>query len=237
MADYFTSDHFKLLNKWKDQKRDKSNPENNQAYKELVKAYELTEQWALAVQKQLFPNGRISVRKRPTSQADNFTHYNWARIYPQQDSPKQLAYTVGIGATDGFVVKIDTVGVEDWADIRKTYLKLRGDYNDQSPIVSKLPATDGLAISMPDLVEWSINSIKAFDPSYEDVSDQLGLTSNPQDILNHFHGHDDFVQREPRWARQLQPSLSDLQGAFMKMGLTGTSRMHQAANFALAKRP
>jgi len=29
MADYFTSDHFKLLNKWKGQKRDESNPEQN----------------------------------------------------------------------------------------------------------------------------------------------------------------------------------------------------------------
>ena len=31
MADYFTSDQFKLLNKWKGQRRDESNPEQNRA--------------------------------------------------------------------------------------------------------------------------------------------------------------------------------------------------------------
>ena len=36
MADYFTSDHFKLLNKWKGQKRDESNPEQNRAYEDVV---------------------------------------------------------------------------------------------------------------------------------------------------------------------------------------------------------
>lgn len=29
MADYFTNDHFKLLNKWKAQKRDELNPEHD----------------------------------------------------------------------------------------------------------------------------------------------------------------------------------------------------------------
>ena len=41
MADYFTSDHFKLLNKWKGQKRDESNPEQNRAYEDLKNAYEV----------------------------------------------------------------------------------------------------------------------------------------------------------------------------------------------------
>ena len=48
MADYFTSDHFKLLNKWGGEKRDESNPEQNRAYEELKKAYEVTEAWANA---------------------------------------------------------------------------------------------------------------------------------------------------------------------------------------------
>ena len=50
MADYFTSDHFKLLNKWKGQKRDESNPEQNRAYEDLKKAYEVTQAWANQVQ-------------------------------------------------------------------------------------------------------------------------------------------------------------------------------------------
>ena len=43
MADYFTSDHFKLLKRWKGQKRDESNPEQNQAYEELTKGSMLSD--------------------------------------------------------------------------------------------------------------------------------------------------------------------------------------------------
>lgn len=113
MVDYFTSDHFKLLNKWKGQKRDESNPEQNRAYEELKKACEVIEAWANEVKAKLFPMGVVKLRKRPTSQANSFLPYNWARIYPAADSPKELAYTVGIGADDGFVVKIDTVGLDE----------------------------------------------------------------------------------------------------------------------------
>ena len=112
MADYFTSDHFKLLNKWKRHKRGKSNPEQNRAYEDLKKAYEVTEAWAQAVQKKIFPHGTIEVRKRPTNQGNNFASYNWAKIYPLSEAPKELAYTVGIDSDDGFVVKIDTVGLK-----------------------------------------------------------------------------------------------------------------------------
>lgn len=41
MGGYFTSDHFKLLNKWKGQNRDESNPEQNRAYEDL----KITEAW------------------------------------------------------------------------------------------------------------------------------------------------------------------------------------------------
>src|SRR5215212_3886319 len=109
MADYFTSDHFKLLNKWKGQKRDESNPEQNRAYEDLKKAYEVTEAWANELQATLFPTGKVTVRKRPTRQANSFLPYNWARIYPSTEAPEELAYTVGIDAESGFAVKIDTV--------------------------------------------------------------------------------------------------------------------------------
>ena len=39
MADDFTSDHCKLLNRWEGQKPDESNPEQNRAYEDLKKAY------------------------------------------------------------------------------------------------------------------------------------------------------------------------------------------------------
>lgn len=42
MAEYFTSDHFKLLNKWKGQQRDDSIPEQNRVYPDLNMAFEVT---------------------------------------------------------------------------------------------------------------------------------------------------------------------------------------------------
>lgn len=92
MADYFTSDHFKLLNKWKGQKRDESNLEQKRAYEELKKAYDVTEAWANEVKSNLFPTGIVRVHKHSTSQ-NSFLPCNWAYIYPATDSPKELAYT------------------------------------------------------------------------------------------------------------------------------------------------
>ncbi len=69
MADYFSSDHFKLLNKWRGQKRDDTNPDQNRAYDELKKAYEITGAWADQVRAALFPMGGVDIRKRPTSEA------------------------------------------------------------------------------------------------------------------------------------------------------------------------
>ena len=174
MADYFTSDHFKLLNKWKGQKRDESNPEQNRAYEELKKAYEVTEAWARAVQEKMFPHGTIEVRKRPTNQGNNFANYNWAKIYPLSEAPKELAYTVGIDSDDGFVVKIDTVGLDDDSALREKYLKIRED-DAHSPIVAILPAEEGLTMSLADLTAWSVQRIGEFTLTYEQVCEMLGL--------------------------------------------------------------
>ena len=160
MADYFTGDHFKLLNKWKGQKRDESNPEQNRAFEDLKKAYEVTEAWAKEVQATLFPTGTVKVRKRPTSQANSFLPYNWARIYPSAEAPEELAYTVGIDAEAGFIVKIDTVQADP--ALRARYEEVRGGMNNQSPIVAVLPTTEGLTKSFAELVAWSVATIRNF---------------------------------------------------------------------------
>jgi 5-methylcytosine-specific restriction enzyme B len=92
MADYFTSDHFKLLNKWKGQKRDESNPEQNRAYEELTKDYKVTEAWANEVMTKLFPMGVVKVRKRPTSQANSFLPTTGHASTRQRIHPKRLPY-------------------------------------------------------------------------------------------------------------------------------------------------
>ncbi|MGD9687311.1 MAG: AAA family ATPase [Desulfobacter sp.] len=220
MAEYFTSDHFKLLNKWQGQKRDESNPEQNRAYDDLKKAYEVTEQWAEEVKNKLFPNGEVKIRKRPTNQANNFFEYNWARIYPEKTSPKELAYTVGIDAKSGFIVKIDTVGIGDLDQQRKIYESIRGPGYDSSPIVTVLSAEEGLQKSLIELVDWSIGAISNFKLSYDDVAKHIGLTSNIEmtALLKHFQRHKDFIERQPKWSKDVTEFFCRLAKAVHEMG-------------------
>lgn len=201
MSDYFTSDHFELLKKWQGQKRDESNAEQNHAYDELKKAYSLTERWAQEIKQRLFPAGEVKIRKRPTSQANSFLPYNWARIYPTKSSPNPLAYTVGIDADGLFVVKIDTVQADP--ELRAIYEKVRGPY-EESSIVALLSARDGLSMSLNELVDWSIEAINNFKLGYVEIARMLGLLTDddPMSILHHFQGHTDFVQRQPLWSEE-----------------------------------
>jgi len=204
MANYFTTDHFKLLNKWKGQKRDESNPEQNRAYEDLKKAYEITEEWANKLKAELFPVGRVEIRKRPTNQGNNFAGYNWAKIYPSSEAPKELAYTVGIDANDGFVVKIDTVGLDESDATRRAYLTLRGTYNNSSPFVTKLPAGEGLGKSLDQLITWSIEAIRSFKLRYDEVVTKLdlGMTLSDENLLKHFDSKPAFQTFRASWSPQ-----------------------------------
>ncbi len=221
MADYFTSDHFKLLNRWKGQKRDESNPEQNRAYADLKKAYEVTEAWAEKVKDVLFPMGHIEIRKRPTNQGNNFAGYNWARIYPSSEAPKELAYTVGIGADDGFVVKIDTVGLDDSNATRRAYLALRGTYDNTAPFVAKLPAAEGLEKSLDQLAAWSVEAIRTFKLRYEEVVIKLNLgkTLSDEDLLKHFDGKPAFQIFRASWSLQDKALFCRLARAVHAAGL------------------
>lgn len=221
MADYFTSDHFKLLNKWKGQKRDESNPEQNRAYEELKKAYEVTEAWANEVKSKLFPTGVVKVRKRPTSQANTFLSYNWARIYPAADSPKELAYTVGINTDGGFVVKIDTVGLDEGAAVLREYLSLRGSFDNASPMVAMLPASVGLGKSLAELVGWSVEAIRKFGIRYDEavIRLDLGEDLSDEDLLKHFDGKPAFKTFRASWSPQEKTTFCSLAKAVHAVGL------------------
>ena len=219
MTDYYTSDHFKLLNKWKGQKRDDSNPEQNHAYAELKKAYEVTEAWADEVKTKLFPVGWVEIRKRPTNQANNFAGYNWAKIYPSSEAPKELAYTVGIDAEAGFIVKIDTVQADPI--LRAKYEEIRGEMDNQSPIVAVLPAGEGLTRSFAELVTWSETAIRAFRLRYDEVVARLGLekTMSDEDLLKHFDEKPAFQTLRTSWSPKDKALFCRLARAVHSAGL------------------
>ncbi|MCW7540482.1 AAA family ATPase [Aquabacterium sp. A7-Y] len=221
MADYFTSDHFKLLNRWKGQKRDESNPEQNRAYEDLKKAYEVTEAWAVKVKQAMFPLGHVEVRKRPTNQGNHFASYNWAKIYPSSEAPKELAYTVGMGADDGFVVKIDTAGLDDSNATRRAYLTLRGAYDNTAPFVAKLPAAEGLEKTLDQLAAWSVEAIRTFKLRYDDVVAKLNLgrTLSDEDLLKHFDGKPAFQTFRASWSPEDKALFCRLARAVHAAGL------------------
>ena len=222
MTVYFTSDHFKLLNKWKGSVYDKTNPEQQRVHRELTQAYDFTKQWGEELQQRLFKDGYPKTVRKPTDQWQNkFTAYNWARIYPKKNSPKGLAYTVGIDAELGFIVKIDLVDkvVNDPA-LRKKYEQIRGPITS-SPIVAIKSAAEGLALDFTALIDWSVECIKNFKPAYDDIANQLGLSArqDQQTLLDHFQGHEDFAKYQPLWPSHMTELFVRLARAVNDIGL------------------
>jgi 5-methylcytosine-specific restriction protein B len=221
MADYFTSEHFKLLNKWKGQKKDPSNPEQQRAYDELKAAYDITKKWADGVQAKHFPDGYVEILRKPTNQANNFSAYNWARIYPSAEAPTSLAFTVGIEAESGFVVKIDTVGLDETDPVRQEYLRIRGAYDNSSPVIAVLPITEGLQKSLPALVDWSVDAIKGFGKRYGEVMHELKLDQglSDEDVLRHFDGKPAFKTFRASWTPGEKATFARLARAAHEAGL------------------
>ncbi|HIF9188618.1 TPA: McrB family protein [Photobacterium damselae] len=169
----FTQRHIDLIKKWHGRKRDKNNVEQQNDYPELKEAYKIVEDWANAIKESLFPEGKVKLRKSPVNQGGHFFSYLWAKIYPTQNSPEHLAYTVHI-STDEFAVKIDTVNAPK--TLVEKYESIRGNYH-QSPIVKCLSHEETLAMTFEQLVQWSNDAIKSFGLSYDQVSEEIGISA------------------------------------------------------------
>lgn len=179
--DFFTKKHFELLSSYQGKKYDNTKNEHIDVYTSLKEAYKITEKWANSVYEELFQNngGYFKIIKKPISQGGKFYAYNWARFYPAKDSPIQLAYTVGISTNYSrvnnapvFIVKIDTVGLDETDPIRVKYLNLKNILN----IDNTLPMQEGLDMGLLGLIRWSIDSINNFN-DYADVVTALGINN------------------------------------------------------------
>lgn len=201
MSEFFTQEHFNLLQSLQGKKFDQTNAAHEAAYKKLREAYDLTHDWANHIKAAHFSNGRVSIRRRPTNQGNHFAGYNWAKIYPDAESPPSLAYTVGLNGNDGFVVKIDTVKLQDSDPTREAYLKLRGPFHS-SPIVKVLPIDKGLSFGMSDLVTWTLDAIAEFGLSYDEVAKRIGQPDEvePDAVLKHFDINEDFRTMRKGWS-------------------------------------
>lgn len=221
MPKYFTKNHFSLLKKWNGKKNTGSNPEQKRAYEELKVACAVTEEWANRVKNELFPLGYVKILKRPTNQANVFMSYNWARIYPSSYSPKCISYTVGISIENSFVVKIDTVGINDNDVVRSSYLDLRDPARGNAKILSSLGSKEGLIKSMEELVEWSIAEIRGFSLTYDEVAHELGIEENKSDegLIQHFDSKTTFKEFRATWSDEQSTRFCQLVRAVHIAGL------------------
>lgn len=171
----FKTKHFALLADLSGQVRRDGDAYQDAAYAELVDAYEATAEWARALQRKLFPDGFVRKLSKPTDQwRQRFKPYTWTRIYPRQNAPRHLAFTVGIDA-DGFCVKIDTVSAPD--SVRAIYEELSRQDHRLSPFASIASPQVGLSWTFDQLIDWSIEAIGLFEPGYDEIARRLGLAS------------------------------------------------------------
>jgi len=211
----FTTEHFNLLDAWDGEARQSDDAEQDRAYAILVDSYEATARWARAVQERLFPNGWVRKLSKPTDQGQKFKPYTWARIYPRQEAPHGLAYTVGIDAVGEFCVKIDTVG--QGGAPRRRYEELSRHDNHLSPFAAIIPREAGLAMSFEQLVEWSVESIGGFDPGYDAIAAEIGLVGRSLTLVT-----DSAVSRDAfgRWRDALLENADNGAGVRAISGYT-----------------
>ncbi len=172
----FVQDHFDLLAEFGKKPWTKS-PAEQAAKKSLEGAYEATKVWAERLKAKHFPEGRTDGARHIIMRGKQFSPYTWWRIYPRPDAPQELAYTVGIDWSGDYIVKIDTyraVGSKQW--LRSRYEIECGEDLRKSPFWSILPAKRGLAMSLDDLVDWSIEQIGTFRPGYDELYKRLTET-------------------------------------------------------------
>nr|WP_246500266.1 AAA family ATPase [Pseudomonas cyclaminis] len=209
------------MREWHEKVFDKTDSAHRDAYGQLRQAYDITKLWAVALRARLFPHGSTKTIRRPIDQWNRkFVAYNWSRIYPYADAPRGLAYTIGIDAVDGFVVKIDLVDakIHD-PSMRKRYDEIRGLYNN-SPIVALMSAEEGLKLGLEGIVAWSAAAIENFGIGYDDVAAQLGLIRSPNvaNVLGHFQRCKDFRERQPGWSNELTRLFARFATAVHELG-------------------
>ncbi len=131
-----------------------------------------------------------------------------------------MAFTVGIDADDGFVVKIDTVGLGESNKTRKAYLALRGDYYN-APFVTTMPTGDGLEKSLDQLTAWSAEAIRNFELRYEEVVAKMNLSKSlgDEDLLQHFDSKPAFQTFRASWSPEDKALFCRLARAVHMAGL------------------
>ncbi len=191
--EFFNENDFELLSKFRGEKKEKGNPEHQDTYDRLKETYKKTEYWAEQVVKRISKNAEYKIVKKPTNQGNTFEYYHWVKIYPDRTKKKkEIAFTLGISAKKEYVdqdskefhVKIDTVSLNDNNEVRKNYLKRRGDFY-QSDIVKTIYPDEVFSGEWDYLIDESISFISKKMDAYYGLQEQLfGEDNNILEEIN-----------------------------------------------------
>jgi 5-methylcytosine-specific restriction endonuclease McrBC GTP-binding regulatory subunit McrB len=225
--EYFSIKEIKLLKQLAGKKYNKGNATSRAENESLKPLYAKVEHWAILLKNKLFPNGRINVNKKPTNQGQIFEYYQWAKIWPDQETFNYwyLAFTVAVTSDEKYELKFDIVKKHEVEkSILEKYEFLRGN-SANSKIVKVI---DYNTISnWDDLVtiseNWIKNVIKIYDGFFSyiaqrDQSENLGIIAS-------------VGWNSSGWKKN--PSVEDLKHAKSFGWVNETGMMGESLNFAI----
>ncbi|MBL7964931.1 MAG: EVE domain-containing protein [Flavobacteriales bacterium] len=176
--DYFTEEELQLMSSYAGTRYDKSDAAQRAAYDRLRVTYDKVAYWAKQVQEQVFPDGNMDILRKPTNQASRFERYQWARIYPSSESPREVAFTVSLEDRGRLIVKIDTVGIRDNDPRRQPYLAYRGEF-ERSRIVMIIPDEEGIIMGWDELIRRSSEFLRSKQRDYQSIVAMVAEGSTP----------------------------------------------------------
>ncbi|TBE26565.1 hypothetical protein ELH05_01135 [Rhizobium ruizarguesonis] len=192
----FTQEHFDLLATHGGKPWTKAEIEIR-AKDTLGIAYEATKNWAKLLQAKRFPEGYADGAKHVIVRGHHFSPYTWWRVYPRRNAPVGLTYTVGIDQSGDFLIKMDTYQAS--RAMRTRYEMECGPRYEEAPFWSVLPAHKGLSMSEKELIDWSIDQIDRFRPTYDELYRRI--TDVP--ILHEVHDSVELDHYFQTWIRYL----------------------------------
>ena len=188
LLSYFTEEHISTYSKFVgqplnivDANGNKSIPADRLEAQRVIKdAHRLVRVWAENVRDKLFPKGSDPKKKiSATNQRGNFRDYLPQTIYPDKNSPGLLLYWIYLWCDRADENKIYfrvLVGLDDDKSDKalKTKLdKVREELGGEDKFTGMLPAAEGLKLSMEELTDWAIETIKSFPLTFDDLRSAL----------------------------------------------------------------
>jgi hypothetical protein len=188
-AQSFEKEHISTYSKYvglplniEDKNGEKVIPDENFKAQQIIKdAHRLVKVWAERVRDKEFPGGSDPNRKiTATNQRGNFRDYLPQTFYPNKKHPSVLMYWIYLWcdkeSTEKNVYFRVLLGLnDDQADLplKKKFEEFKNSLGGPNSLTKMLPGNEGANMSLDQLVDWAVKSIKNLPVTYEKVREAL----------------------------------------------------------------